>query len=280
MDSLPPLPGNPPAPPGSPAFPTLADLLPLPPALPITAHPGFLERVWPRLPQLALAFLLGLTTTLLAVQASAWLRPGREGSVPGQAAAPERPVVAYRIDLNRASRAELLQLPGVGPRMADRIEAYRDEHGGFRNVAELQEVSGIGPIKLERLKPLVCVTRESEDEEDDPLPPRPSGKKGRKRPAGDMAASTADPPAPRKPSTKADRITAPIDVNKATAAELQQLPGIGPKMAQRIIDERTKRPFQSVDDLRRVSGIGPKTLEKLRPFVKVGGKSLEVVTAE
>jgi competence protein ComEA len=51
--------------------------------------------------------------------------------------------------------------------------------------------------------------------------------------------------------------------------ELRTLPGIGPKLAQRIIDERQKRPFATVEELRRVSGIGPKTLEKLRPHIEV-----------
>src|SRR5262249_37897900 len=61
-----------------------------------------------------------------------------------------------------------------------------------------------------------------------------------------------------------------IDVNRAGADELQKLPGVGPVLARRIIAEREKTPFQSVDELRRVSGIGVKTLEKLRPFVTVG----------
>jgi competence protein ComEA len=75
-------------------------------------------------------------------------------------------------------------------------------------------------------------------------------------------------PPPAAPK-KAESLTAPIDVNRATAEELQKLPGIGPRMAQRILDERAKGPFKSVEELRRVSGIGPKTLDKLRPFVCV-----------
>jgi competence protein ComEA len=61
----------------------------------------------------------------------------------------------------------------------------------------------------------------------------------------------------------------PIDLNRAGPGELRQLPGVGPKLAQRIADERDKRPFESIEDLRRVSGIGPKTLEKIRPFVVI-----------
>lgn len=54
-----------------------------------------------------------------------------------------------------------------------------------------------------------------------------------------------------------------VNINTASAAELQTLSGIGPSMAQSIIDERTKNgAFASVDDLMRVSGIGEKKLAK------------------
>ena len=56
-----------------------------------------------------------------------------------------------------------------------------------------------------------------------------------------------------------------VDVNTADAPELMQLPGIGPKLARRIIQSRDDAgPFTDQADLRRVRGIGPKTLEKLR----------------
>jgi competence protein ComEA len=50
---------------------------------------------------------------------------------------------------------------------------------------------------------------------------------------------------------------------------LETLPGIGPKLAQAIIQERTASPFKSVDELGRVPRIGEKTLEKLRPLVTI-----------
>jgi competence protein ComEA len=61
-----------------------------------------------------------------------------------------------------------------------------------------------------------------------------------------------------------------INVNTATATELEALPGIGPVLSGSIVDYRTQNgPFTSVDQLDEVSGIGPVTLEKLRPLVTV-----------
>ncbi len=60
-----------------------------------------------------------------------------------------------------------------------------------------------------------------------------------------------------------------LNLNLATAEQLEALPGIGPITAQRIIEYRARRPFQTVDDLTKVHGIGPKKLEAVRPLVSV-----------
>jgi len=59
-----------------------------------------------------------------------------------------------------------------------------------------------------------------------------------------------------------------LDLNHATASDLEALPGIGPVLAQRIIDYRQSRgPFKNVDDLENVSGIGPKKLAQIKPYL-------------
>jgi competence protein ComEA len=64
-----------------------------------------------------------------------------------------------------------------------------------------------------------------------------------------------------------------IDLNSATASQLESLPRIGPALARRIIEHRDAHgPFTSLDSLDRVKGIGPRTLELLRPYATVHSK--------
>lgn len=59
-----------------------------------------------------------------------------------------------------------------------------------------------------------------------------------------------------------------IDINTASVELFDALPGIGPALAERIVEYRTKYgPFKNVDDLQEVKGIGPKVLGKLKPYI-------------
>jgi competence protein ComEA len=81
-----------------------------------------------------------------------------------------------------------------------------------------------------------------------------------------VGETTLPPPGASATSSTA---RGPVDLNRASAADLEGLPGIGPALAQAIIDYRQQHgPFQSVDDLADVRGIGPAKMEQLRPLVK------------
>ncbi len=212
---------------------------------------------WPRSAQLAAALLLGGALALLGVHA--WGHAGW-GNRPTELT----PSRAKAIDLNRARRAELVQLPHVGEGLAARIEEYRREHGRFRSVEEFRQVQGVGAATLARLRPFLYVEGADDEPEVETVPTAVRQTAPATKPAGQKAAALSDV----------------IDINTASAADLRKLPGIGPKMSQAIIDERERAPFKSVDELRRVHGIGAKTLDRLRPYVSVGSAPVRVASSD
>lgn len=145
-----------------------------------------------------------------------------------RAAEASRPLApGERIDVNRADAVQLQRLPGVGPSRAAAIIRERDAGGPFTSVSDLERVAGVGPVMIERWADAVSV----------------SG-------------------APR--SFRAVRSSG-VDLNRALPKELEQITGIGPELARRIVEARARRGrFDSVDDLLEVPGIGPKTLEIVR----------------
>lgn len=84
------------------------------------------------------------------------------------------------------------------------------------------------------------------------------------------------PPAEVAAELNRERLPARIDVNQATEAELELLPGVGPVLARAIVEYRSERcPFRAVEDLDQVAGVGPATLERLRERVRFGGTTSE-----
>ena len=82
-----------------------------------------------------------------------------------------------------------------------------------------------------------------------------------------VAPATASPAAAPKAGASETR---PVDINTADTAALESVPGIGKSLSQRIIAFREKNgPFQSVDDLLKVQGVGEKSIQKLRPYLTV-----------
>jgi competence ComEA-like helix-hairpin-helix protein len=79
--------------------------------------------------------------------------PRRPPPRPGDRAGREKVVPAARLDLNRATPADLAALPGIGPALAARIVEYRQAVGPFPRVEALRGVPGIGPKRYERIAP-------------------------------------------------------------------------------------------------------------------------------
>ncbi len=215
--------------------------------------PVDVEIVWPPAARWTIAALLFLA--MLLIGWNSWLRSSgatRPSQLAGgdalstktvRGVMPEESARLFRVDLNEADHAQLLQIPGVGESLARKIEAYREAKGGFRDVSELANVSGIGSAILARLKPHVTVAGNGAEPAIE-VQPRATG----------AVRKSVDP-------------ASPINMNSASLTELQRLPGVGPTIAARIVAAREVKPFKDIADLRRVSGIGPKTLEKLRSFV-------------
>ena len=87
----------------------------------------------------------------------------------------------------------------------------------------------------------------------------------------DMVLGAMDPPAVSAAGQSSQQSEQkPVDLNSANAEELQKVPGIGEALAQRIVAFRQEHgPFEKVDDLLNVRGIGATSLEKLRPHLTV-----------
>jgi competence protein ComEA len=159
-------------------------------------------------------------------------RPSRD-SVARDAVRFARPLGAgERVDIDRAPAAELARLPRIGPAMAARIVADREARGPFGSLEGLRRVPGLGDATVRALAPHVTL---------------PAGGTPRTLPAPGLVA-----------------------VNRADAAELVTLPGIGPRLADAIIEERRRNgPFRSPDDLQRVRGIGPALVTRLTGRIRI-----------
>ncbi len=159
------------------------------------------------------------------------------------------------LDPNVASAEELDRLPGVGASKASRIVQEREENGRFASVEDLARVSGLGPKSVERLKPYLRVA---------------GGGGGGAAGGRGAVAARAGPGVGEGRMAGATVPGALVDLNRATAEELQTLPGIGPVMAERIVALRKERGgFRKLDELMEVKGVGDRTFARLKPLLKV-----------
>ena len=147
------------------------------------------------------------------------------------------------LNINTATVEEFDSLPGIGPARAADIIAARRQLGGFSSVQDLTMVGGIGPATLDRITTEDCVTVDAN------MTSRVTST------MSDDTGSSA--PVTTTPSNC-------LDINTATAEELDTLPNIGESRAAAIIKLRGELGgFSSVQDLTMVIGIGPATLDKI-----------------
>jgi competence ComEA-like helix-hairpin-helix protein len=88
---------------------------------------------------------------------------------------------------------------------------------------------------------------------------------------GDAVAPASTQTDPSKKERPTPQFQGQLNINTATSAQFQLLPGVGPAIAGRILTYREKRTFADPLQLLRVKGIGRKTLEKIRPYLSLKG---------
>ncbi len=171
--------------------------------------------------------------------------PGQPGSV-GQATGP---TIAVDV-VGRVLHPGLVRLP-QGSRVLDAIEAA----GGTAAGADLEAVNlARKVVDGEQIR----IPRHGE------VPAAPAG-------GPSSGAASGEPGGTDSSGTGQAGI--PLDLNTATAEQLDTLPGVGEVTAGQIIAYRTAHPFRSVDDLRQVPGIGDRRFELLKDLVTVAGGS-------
>lgn len=154
-----------------------------------------------------------------------------------------------RVDVNKATLAELETLPGVGPAMARAIVADRP----YKSVEDLEKVKGLGAAKVAALKDSVVFGT--------PTPAPAAPKVAAAKPA--MEKAKAKNKAASKPALAPGE---KININKASAEELDVLPGIGPARAKLIVEAR---PFDKIEDIMKIKGIKEVEFGKIKEMITV-----------
>lgn len=161
------------------------------------------------------------------------------------------------IDLDRAGAADIARLPRVGAGLARKIVADRETRGPFGGLGNLDRVPGIGPGLLAAIGPHARFSGSAAQGQDASSPMASQGP-----PAPPSPGGTPEPPS--------SRTAPPLDLNTATAAELEALPFVGPYMAQQIVAHRERHGrFTVVDSLVLVPGVGPATVARIRGHLRV-----------
>lgn len=150
----------------------------------------------------------------------------------------------FSLDINLADSSAWAALPGIGPSLSRRIVRYRSAIGGFHDIDQLSRVYGLDSQALARIRPFLFVNAITA--------PAPKAK-----PASRFADAPATPARPPR-----------LELNQASAAELSQLPGIGPVLSARIVKYREAiGGYDSTAQLARIYGLPPETYTAILPYL-------------
>lgn len=166
--------------------------------------------------------------------------------------------VLVEFDPNTLGEAGWKQL-GLRDKTIRTILNYRNKGGRFRRPEDLQRIYGLFPDEYERLKPYIRI-------EGQPVSP----------PADYPETRAAQPETP--PEKMNRRLLAVIDINRADTSALLPLPGIGSKLAARILNFRDKLGgFYSVNQVSETFGLPDSTFQKIKPFLKADAGSVKKI---
>lgn len=158
--------------------------------------------------------------------------------------------------------------PGIYDLPADsRAEAAIAAAGGLTEAADTERVNMVRKLRDGMLLQVPALKAGGGNK----ATQRDAGAFGKSAASGNAANAYGKNAAAKRGASKvsAQGSAGRVRINSASASELQSLPGVGPALAQRIIAERSRGRFASVEDLLRVSGIGKAKLEKMRAYVEV-----------
>jgi competence ComEA-like helix-hairpin-helix protein len=167
-----------------------------------------------------------------------------------------------KIDLNTATADELELLPNIGPARAAAIIKARP----FATIEDVQKVNGVSPAVFAELRPHLKVTTLAETPKERVSTKRPEMTKPTAGAAAKKEVVKEDTP---EPSSKKKAALPPgkrINLNTATADELEELHGIGPVRAAAIIKAR---PFEKIEDVMKVDGIKEGIFGQIKDHITV-----------